>query len=201
MAPKSRMKTLSRLLLTGLLTVLPIVVTIAVLVWLASTLEKVLGGVLQWMLPEGVYATGMGFVAGLLLVFVVGLVMSSWLAQRLFERFEATFLRVPVLNSLYGAVKDFTALFSPDKARQFASVVTFRLPGTDARLVGFVTRDDTEDLPGGLGSAETVAVYLPMSYQIGGYMLLLPREQLEKIDMPVHEALRFTLTAGVSRSG
>jgi uncharacterized membrane protein len=195
------MKRFTRLLLTGLLTVLPIVVTIAVLVWLASTLEKVLGGVLQWMLPEGVYATGMGFTAGLLLVFVVGLVMSSWLVQRVFERFEAVFLRVPVLNTLYGAVKDFTALFSPDKARQFASVVAFRLPGTDAKLIGFVTRDDTEDLPGGLGSAETVAVYLPMSYQIGGYMLLLPREQLEKIDMPVHEALRFTLTAGVSRSG
>lgn len=199
MQEPSLLKTLSRLMLTGLLTVLPIAVTLALLVWLASALENVLGGVLAWLLPASMYVTGMGFVAGLALVFVVGVVMSTWLAQRVFGHFETVFLRVPFLKSVYGAVKDFTLMFSPDKHRQFGAVVTFRLPGTDAQLLGFTTRTDTTDLPAPINAAETVAVYLPMSYQIGGYMLLLPRDQLTEVDMSVQDALRFILTAGVSR--
>jgi uncharacterized membrane protein len=198
MSTPSRLKALPRILLTGLLTVLPVIVTLAVLGWLAGTLESVLGGILEWLLPKGMYRTGMGFVAGLLLVFVVGVVMSTWLAQRLFSFFERAFLRVPLINSLYSAIKDMLALFSPDKERRFGSVVTFCLPGTDAKLVGFVTREDTSEWPGGLGGPDTVAVYLPMSYQIGGYMVLVPRERLSEVDMPVPDALRLALTAGVT---
>lgn len=192
------MKSLSRMLLTGLLTILPIVVTLAILGWLAGTLESLLGGLLEWILPEGVYRTGMGFVAGLVLVLVLGVVMSTWLAKRLFELFERVLLKVPVINGLYGAIKDMTTLFAPDRQRQFSAAVTFTLPGTDAKLMGFVTRDDCSDLPEGLGGPGIVAVYLPMSYQIGGYTLLLPRDQLTEVEMPTSEALRFVLTAGVT---
>jgi len=194
-------KLVSRLFLTGLFTVLPIAITLAVLAWFAVTLEAVLGGIIQWLLPEGLYVTGLGFLAGLGLVLLVGAMMSTWLAQRLFGSFEAAFLRLPVLKVLYGAVKDVITMFSPHKERHFASVVAFNWPGTEVRMIGFVTRENTTDLPGDLGAEDVVAVYFPVSYQIGGYMLVLPRKQLEEIDMPVHEALRFSLTAGVSRGG
>ena len=194
------MRSLPRLLLAGLLTILPVVVTIAILVWLASSLEAMLGGLLAWLLPEGTYRPGMGLVAGLLLILALGVVMSTWLAQQLFVFFERQLLRVPLLNSLYGAIRDVTALFSPENKHQFSSVVTFTLPGTEARLIGFVTRSDCADLPAGLNGPELVAVYLPMSYQVGGYTLFLPREQLAPVDMPTADALRFALTAGVTRA-
>lgn len=194
------MKSLPRLLLTGLLTILPVVITLAILVWLASFLEAMLGGLLAWLLPDGAYRTGMGLAASLVLIIVLGAVMTTWLAQRLLDAFERAMLRVPLINSLYGAVKDVTALFSPENKRQFSTVVAFRLPGSDARVIGFVTRDDCTDLPPGIDGPELVAVYLPMSYQVGGYTLLLPRTQLEPIDMASADALRFTLTAGVTRS-
>ena len=194
------MRSLPRLLLTGLLTILPVVVTIAILVWLASSLEAMLGGLLAWLLPEGTYRPGMGLAAGLLLILALGVVMSTWLAQQLFVFFERQLLRVPLLNSLYGAIRDVTALFSPENKHQFSSVVTFTLPGTEARLIGFVTRSDCADLPAGLNGPELVAVYLPMSYQVGGYTLFLPREQLAPVDMPTAAALRFALTAGVTRA-
>jgi uncharacterized membrane protein len=192
------MKALTRILISGLLTVLPIAVTLAVLAWLAGTLEGVLGGILDAILPEGAYATGMGFATGLVLVFLVGLLTNTWLARRLFARFEHAFLSVPVIKVLYSAIKDVVAMFSPDKERQFDAVVTYRIPGTDVKLIGFVTRDSTEDLPGGLGGPDIVAVYLPLSYQIGGYMLLLPRDQVEAVDIPVTNAMRLALTAGVT---
>jgi uncharacterized membrane protein len=61
-----------------------------------------------------------------------------------------------------------------------------------------VTREDFSSLPGKLGASDTVGVYLPMSYQIGGYTVFLPRSAIEPIDMSVEDAMRFTLTAGMS---
>lgn len=192
------MKSLTKTLLTGLLTILPVVVTLAIISWLAGMLESMLGGLIRWILPEGAYVTGMGLVAGLVLVVVAGVVMSTWLAQRFYERFEQLLLRVPMVNGLYAAIKDMTSLFTPGRQRQFSAVVAFKLPGSDARIMGFITRDSCADLPPPLGGPDIVAVYMPMSYQIGGYTLLLPRDQLESVDMSTPEAIRFTLTAGVT---
>ena len=73
-----------------------------------------------------------------------------------------------------------------------------RFKDSDFRLIGFVTRDDLSTLPGGLGSKDEIAVYLPMSYQIGGYTVLIPRQNVEPINISMEDAFRFTVTAGVS---
>lgn len=191
------MKSLPRLFVTGLLSVLPIVVTLAILAWLAGSLEAMLGGLLDFILPAGFYHTGMGLAAGLVVIFALGVMMHTWLAQRLLELFEKGMMKVPMVSALYGAIKDITGMLGPGGEKQFSSVVMFTLPGSDAKVMGFVTRDDCSDLPKGLGGPGIVAVYMPMSYQIGGYTLLLPRDALEPVDMPMTDALRFTITAGV----
>ena len=66
------------------------------------------------------------------------------------------------------------------------------------RLIGFVTREDLSGLPKALGEDDRVAVYLPLSYQIGGYMLFMPRSALIPIDMSLEDAMRFSITAGMS---
>jgi uncharacterized membrane protein len=69
------------------------------------------------------------------------------------------------------------------------------------RLVGFVTRENTTELPHARDTGdEIVGVYLPMSYQIGGYTLFVPRSAIERMDMSVEDAMRFVLTAGMSSS-
>ena len=72
-----------------------------------------------------------------------------------------------------------------------------QLPGSDMRLMGFVTRDHFSDLPGGVANEGDVAVYLPMSYQIGGYTVFMPRSQITPVDMSRERAMRFVLTAGL----
>ena len=68
----------------------------------------------------------------------------------------------------------------------------------DMRLLGFVTRDDLPELEAQAGGIDLVAVYLPMSYGIGGYTVYLPKDQCESLDMPVETAMRMALTAGMS---
>jgi uncharacterized membrane protein len=127
--------------------------------------------------------------------------MELYMARRLWAELEKLVLRVPVVKTLYGAVRDFGRFISESsKQRSMGQVV--RVKVTDqAHVIGFVTREDFSDLPPQLAGSGVVAVYLPMSYQIGGYTLFLPRSQVEPIDMDVEDALRFAVTAGMSTQG
>ncbi|MEM9414589.1 MAG: DUF502 domain-containing protein [Planctomycetota bacterium] len=190
------MKRLARFFLDGLLAVLPLAVTIYVLVWLFRTLESVLGQALQWALPEDLYIPGMGIALGVVVIFMVGLLLRVWLIRKLVGVIDAVFDRVPLVKSIYSAVKDLTRLFRGGGADHGKRVVMVDMPGDAGSLIGFVTRDQFGDVPDGIGEDGQVAVYLPMSYQLGGYMLVVARDRVRTVDMPVEDALRFALTAG-----
>jgi uncharacterized membrane protein len=74
------------------------------------------------------------------------------------------------------------------------------MPGQDFQLLGFVTRETFRDLPFVPGADEPVAVYCPMSYQIGGYTLFLSRSCLQPVDMPFEEAMRLAVTGGITQN-
>lgn len=191
---------LAGIFLTGLLALLPIFITVAVLLWLLQVAESVLGGLLGILLPRSLYLPGMGIVLAIALILVVGAGMQGLFVRQFLGWVEEAINRIPLVKTVYGAVRDLTSLMSNKSGRKFSQVVTVQLPNLPMRLVGFVTIEDLSSIGLG-GSADEVAVYLPMSYQIGGYTLLLPRRYLTPVDMSFEEAMRFVITAGVSRPG
>ncbi|WP_026340619.1 DUF502 domain-containing protein [Thioalkalivibrio sp. ALJT] len=192
------MRRISRTFLTGLAAILPVAITLALLWWLGSTAEQVLGGLLQTVLPELLYVPGMGILAGVGLLFGLGILLQAYVVRWLFGWMEGLMQRIPVVKTIHGTVRDVTRLLSGDIHNQFGQAVLVPFPGSDIKLVGFVTREDFDGLPDNLGGSRTVAVYLPMSYQIGGYTLMLPRDRIEPLDLPLEDAMRYALTAGVS---
>ncbi|MGQ0525905.1 MAG: DUF502 domain-containing protein [Betaproteobacteria bacterium] len=190
---------ISGVLLRGLVVMLPIVITLALVYWLAVSAEALLGGLARLVLPDKYYFTGLGVLLGIVLVFLAGLTVNIWFTRMLLARAEALMERIPVVKSIYGAIRDLAAFLSADKSRErFQKVVIVAL-GQDMQLLGFLTREDFTDLPGEFSHADdTVAVYLPMSYQIGGFTVYLPRSRVIPIDMTIEDAMRFTLTAGMS---
>lgn len=191
------MKSIGKIFLTGIFTVLPILATIYLVVWLLSAVERFLGKPLLFLLPDDSYRAGMGLLAGIALVFVTGLLMRAWLFRQAVRAGEELLMHVPLVKGVYKALKDFFGLFSNSSGSELLQVVSVQLPGSDMRLLGFITRSDFSDLPAGVGKEGEVAVYLPMSYQVGGYTILVPRSRLTPVDMSREEALRFLLTAGI----
>ena len=185
--------------LSGLVVSLPIIVTLAVLVWLVVLAESVMGGALAFLLPEGAYVAGMGLVVGLGLIFAIGLATRLILFQSLVDAAERQLNRIPLVKTLYGAVRDLMGLLSSqDKSARFSKMVIVAWPGVPMRLFGFITLEDFSTLNIEAADDE-VAVYLPLSYQIGGYMALIPRQYLKPVDMKLEEGMRFVVTAGMSR--
>ena len=193
------MNVLGKLFLKGLAVVIPAALTVAILWWLAAGAERLLGGLLLRFLPQGWYVPGMGLLAGLVITMLIGLLSHVLLFQKLFTYGEDILNRLPLVKTIYTAIKDFVDYFSPKSKAAMSKVVLVRLPGHEFEQIGFVTREDFESLPMQLTVTDPVAVYLPMSYQIGGYTLFLPRSAVTSLNMSFEEGMKLVLTGGVSR--
>ncbi len=191
------MKNITRTFLTGLVTVVPVVATFYLLFWLAVTAESLLGGTLRFLVPGLRYWPGLGVALGIMLVFLVGLLMRMWVVRKTFSWAEALLFRLPLVKSIYGALRDFFSFVSQPREKGLEQVVAVKV-GDAMRVIGFVTRRDLTGLPKGISDDGSIAVYMPMSYQIGGYTVLVPRSAVQPVDMSLEEAMRFALTAGVS---
>ena len=183
-------------LVRGLVVVLPIGFTIWLLWWIGSTTESLLRRLIVLVVPPEFYMPGMGIAAALLLLLAAGTLFNALLVQSAlaWERFLD---RIPVVKTIYGATRDFVKLLpTGGKRRDLRRVVLARFG--EARVIGFVTQDDASEL-GIVDAGEgLVAVYFPMSYQIGGYTALLPRSRIEPLEIPVEAAMRMVLTGGIS---
>ena len=186
---------LGRIFLTGLLTVLPIVATIYFTLWVLAVLERFFGKQVMLLIPDEWYRTGMGLVVAIVVVFLVGLLMHAILFRRLFGWAEKALLEIPLVRSVYAALRDLLGLFAESKEPSL-QVVMLDLPG-NLRVLGFITRADFSDAPAGIARPDEVAVYLPMSYQVGGYTVFVPKSACTPVAMSREEAMKFVLTAGL----
>ncbi|MEN8169224.1 MAG: DUF502 domain-containing protein [Pseudomonadota bacterium] len=189
---------IARHVLTGLMTILPVLLTAYLLYWFAITAETLLGDLIRLVLPADAYWPGMGLVAGLLFAFVIGLMMHAYIVQRVFALGEQLIYHTPIIKSVYRALRDFLDYFSPNRQKEFEQVVAVTLGDTGMQVIGFITQNDYDLLPEGFREEDSVLVYIPLSYMIGGYAVLLPRSSVRPVNMSMDEAMRFTLTAGVT---
>ena len=193
------MNALGKLFLKGLAVVIPAVLTLAILWWMARGAERVLGGMLVRVMPEGWYVPGMGVVSAVAITILIGLLTHVILFQKLFAIGDAILHRLPLVKTIYSAIKDFIGYLSPGSQVAMSKVVLVRIPGQDFEQIGFVTREDFSQLPLEPTVEEPIAVYLPMSYQIGGYTLFLPRACLTPVDLSFEEGMKLVLTGAVTR--
>jgi uncharacterized membrane protein len=188
---------LGKLFLKGLVVVIPVSLTLSIMWWLAREAEQILGGVLARFLPEGWYIPGMGMISAVAITILIGLLTHVILFQKLFAFGDAILHRLPLVKTIYSALKDFIAYLSPDSQIGLSKVVLVKIPGQEFEQLGFVTREDFSRLPMQLTVEEPIAVYLPMSYQIGGYTLFLPRSCLTPLDMSFEEGMKLVITGTI----
>ncbi len=191
-------KRLGTLFLQGLMAILPIAVTVYLVYWLAASAEAVLGRAMRFVIGDLYYVPGSGVLAGILITLGIGLLLRIWLFRKVFSLGETLLQRIPGIKSLYGSIRDMVGFFDASKQKEFDKTVMVALAEGNVRLMGLVTREDFRDLPAGIGDEQTVAVYLPMSYQLGGFTVMVPKDKIRPVDMKVDQAMQFVLTAAVS---
>lgn len=192
------LKLINKNVLTGLITLLPVILTLYLLYWFVLTTETFLGSVIRGLVSDEFYKPGMGVVAGLVVAFLVGLVMHTIIAQHVLSSVERLMKRLPIIKSVYPSIRDLLDYFSSEKKQDFEQVVAITIGETGMQLIGLVTQADMSKMPVGLGQKDSLLVYIPMSYGIGGFAVLVPRKATKPLNMSMEDAMRFSLTAGVT---
>jgi len=187
------MNSITAIFWKGLATLLPLTVTLYALYWVTVTVERLLGN----LVPDAVYFPGSGLLLAVAITGAFGVLMHLFLFEQVVNVGSNVLNRIPVVKSLYSALQDFLAYLGHRSTDELSRVVLVTLT-EQYQLVGFVTNPRFE-LPGAEtgGDTELISVYLPMSYQIGGYMLLMPANAVKPLDISVEDAMRLVLTAGV----
>lgn len=192
------LKQINKNILTGLITLLPVILTLYLLYWFVLTTETILGGVIRDVVSVEFYKPGMGVVAGLIVTFFVGLIMQTIIARQMLSSVEQLVEKVPLIKSVYLSIRDMLNYFSSENKKDFEQVVAITIGETGMQLIGLVTEADMSKLPVGFNQKDNLLVYIPMSYGIGGFAVLVPRKSTKALNMSMEDAMRFTLTAGVT---
>jgi uncharacterized membrane protein len=190
-----------KIMLKGLAVVLPVLITAYVVYWVITTMELLVGGLLKFFFLGSIYVPGMGIVVGLGILFMAGILMErSGLIQKLYGLVDRLLERIPLVKSLYGALRDLMQFFSSDDGGKKMDKVVLVTFSEHFRLIGFATGRTLDLISETPAGEESVAVFFPMSYQLGGFTVYVPRSLLQPLDMTVEEAMVMAVTGGMAKN-
>lgn len=187
-------KKLSMLVVRGLLAFLPLSLTIYLLFWLVTAGESLLTP----FIPKTFYFPGMGLATGIVILILLGMAVKAYFVRAMIASIGRVVEKIPVIKTVYGSIHDAVNLININKQQQMESVVSVKMSDS-IHLIGFVTNQTSAQKM--FNDSEKLGVYIPMSYQIGGYTLYINKNQLTPLDIDVETAMRIALTGGNVSSG
>ena len=202
----ARMGFLAKAFLRGLAATLPLVVTIYILWWFLSGAEELMQNLLRMWIPRPdttgnqniTFFPGLGIAAGVVVLVGVGLTLNHWLGRWIHDFGISLVERLPLVKTIYRMLKDMVSFFAHRDTNEFNQVVMVRPVPDGPEMLGFVTRKTWDNMPDGFGGEGKIGVYLPMSYQIGGFLIVVDETMVRAIEMEMEEALRIALSAGIN---
>ena len=194
------MAALRKWLLAGLLVLVPLMITIAVINWVVSTLDKTLEILPAEWQPElliGFYIPGFGVVLALAIVLVIGAATSNFIGNKLVTWWDRLLNRIPVVRSVYSAVKQVSDTLFSEKSNAFREALLVQWPREGVWTIAFLTGKPGSSVSTHL-DGEHVSVYVPTTPNpTSGYLMILPKSACKPLDMSVDEALTYVISMGV----
>jgi uncharacterized membrane protein len=190
------MQRLRRYFITGFFVTVPLVISVAALVWIFDVVDGVMAPLYARLLGRNV--PGLGLLTTVLLVLLAGVLATNVIGRRVLRRTEHYLMMVPVFRAIYAPVKQLILAFSPDNESGFKRVVLVDEPGRGI-VLGFMTREFTVDR--GAGAQTMIAVYVPTNHLYLGDVLVCPAERVTYPDLTVEQGIRIFLTGGMALPG
>jgi uncharacterized membrane protein len=196
-------------LIAGLLTWLPLAITIWVLLWVLGVMD----GVFEWLLatsqavlPEAARASierwrhipGLGVLAVAALLVVTGVFVTNIFGQWFVRQWDGVLSRIPIVKSIYNSVKQVSDTLFSSNGNAFREAVLLRWPHGGAWTIGFITGAPVGEVTLHLPAGEHVSVYVPTTPNpTGGYFVMVAKADVVPLRMSVDEALKYIISMGV----
>jgi uncharacterized membrane protein len=191
---------LRRYLVAGLLIWLPVGATILVFSLLLDLMDRLLFLIPFRYRPAellGFNIPGLGAILALIVLLTTGILGANLMGRRLVMLYESLLARIPLVRSVYSAVKNFAEVVLSDSGSSFKKVLLIEYPRTGLYCVAFQTSERLEEIQARTGET-VVAVFLPTTPNpTSGFILFVPRSDVTVLDMSVEDALKMIISLGV----
>lgn len=195
------MSALRKWLLAGLLVIVPVAITVAVLRWIIETLDQTLLILPEAWQPDrliGFHIPGFGVLLTLAILLLVGAAASNFVGKKLVHLGDSVVSRIPVVRGIYSSVKQVSDTLFSESGNAFRTAVLVQWPRADVWTIGFVTGAPGGDVTNYLRGEEFVSVYVPTTPNpTGGYFVMLRKSDCIELKMNVDEALKYVVSMGV----
>jgi uncharacterized membrane protein len=197
--------------ITGLVIVLPGVISVGALLWLFGSVTNVtdkllffLGYLLdrKWVYANGEsgpmqwYWSLLAFLLAIGLVWAVGVGARYYFGQMMIEWVDSALMRVPFLSKIYGATKQVNEALTSGNKNSFKTVALVEFPHPGAYALGFITGEGHPEVRTRL-NRNLVCVFVPGTPNpTSGFLLLLPEDQVIKLEMSVAEGIKYIISLG-----
>jgi uncharacterized membrane protein len=192
-------KHLKKKFITGLLLLIPLLVTIYIIYLIVSSFDAIISPIIKnvtlKIIGKEIYIPGTGFFLFIIIAYITGIIASNYIGKTLLSYGETLLRKIPFVKGIYSSVKDMTDAFSSEKKRSFKEVVLAEFPLKGRYAIGFITKR----IKTGEGK-DICSVFIPTTPNpTSGYLILIPEEELIFLDMPVDSALKYIVSLGTSQ--
>ena len=203
--PKRFLKFLWDNFITGVVVILPVILTVAILrfiivklnLLLLNPLLSYLSPYLPHEQPRMMLAKSLIFIAVVLLLGIIGLATRIFFVRKTFSFFERFLYKLPMVNKIYGTTKEISNAFLGKRKGVFKRVILIEYPRKGLYSIAFVTSELSSE-PSRKTSKELISAYVPTTPNpTSGIFLLIPREEIIPLDMSVEEGLKMVISSGV----
>jgi uncharacterized membrane protein len=188
------MKSILKNFVNGIITIVPIILVIYVVFKTFIFLDSLLGNSLKPFMKED-YIPGIGLLVTLILITILGWLSTKYISGKIIKLIDLALEKTPVVKTIYSVIKDTVHSFLGEK-KSFSKVVLVKIPGTEMKSIGFITSEQVEAFYEPLQNH--VAVYVPQTFQIAGFTFLIPKDQIEVMDIKPEDAMKFILSGGMT---
>jgi uncharacterized membrane protein len=190
---------------TGLAVILPGALTLAVVKWLFGTVASFTDSLL-FFLPASVthdasdkvhwYWSLVAIAMATVTITLIGILARYYIGKRLIDFADNLMLRVPVLNRIYGTIKQVDQAFTSGKKSSFQTVVLVEYPREGIYSVGFITSEQADEVYEKTHK-KCVCIFIPTTpIPTGGFLIIVPEEKVIKLDMSVADGLKYIISIG-----
>ena len=193
-------KKLKQIFLTGLAVTVPIGLTLYILFFLIDIMDSLLKIIPVRYHPDtllGIHIPGLGTIATVILIFICGLITTSYVGNKIVQSGEDLLYRIPFVRNIYQAIKRFSDTMVMDRRSSFKRVVLVEFPRKGLYTIGFVTGKPNWEIKREAGE-NLISVFLPTTPNpTSGYLIILPEDELVEVGMSVEEALTYIISVGI----
>jgi uncharacterized membrane protein len=184
---------------TGLLVTLPVFITLYIMFVGFRFIDNIWGKAINTYLKNnfGFSIPGLGIIIGIVTVFVIGFIATSFIGKRTFRGIEGWFLKFPLIKQIYPSAKQVVTSIMSKENPSFKKVVLVEYPSKGIWVIGFVTNDGLKDACDKTGE-DLIHVFIATTPSpLTGSLVLVPRSAVKVLDIPVEQGIKLIVSGGI----